>query len=75
MVKNERQIRPAPSAEAIILKYRPFLTTSEERTLIRHAVAVNSDDWQAHRRFTEVNGYEGERLPAPPLTLRPKAPQ
>ena len=28
------------------------------------------EDWQAGRRFGEVRGYAGERLPAPPFVSR-----
>ena len=29
------------------------------------------DDWEAGRRFGDVQGYAGERLPAPPFVSRP----
>jgi len=53
-----------PFAEAIRMWWNFVARTNDE-------IATARDDWQAGRRFGEVRGYPGERLPAPPFTAKP----
>ena len=48
----------APFGETILMWWNFVARTPEE---IREA----RDDWEAHRRFGEVHGYDGPRIPAP----------
>lgn len=56
----------APFGEKIILWWNLVARTTEEISQAR-------DDWEAHRYFGEVEGYDGPRLVAPALITRLKA--
>lgn len=56
----------APFGEAIIIWWNFVARTADE-------IRAARDDWQAKRRFGEVKAYRGERLAAPPFTVRPVA--
>jgi redox-sensitive bicupin YhaK (pirin superfamily) len=53
-----------PFAETIRMWWNFVARTNDE-------IAAARSDWEAGRRFGEVRGYPGERLPAPPFTARP----
>ena len=54
----------APFGESILMWWNFVARTTDEITAAR-------DDWQAHRRFGEVERYAGARLEAPPFLARP----
>ncbi len=55
-----------PFGEKIILWWNLVARTTQE-------IAQARDDWEAHRYFGEVEGYDGPRLQAPILTTKLKA--
>lgn len=56
----------APFGESVIIWWNFVARSAEE---IREA----REDWEARRHFGEVRAYKGERLSAPPFTVRPIA--
>lgn len=54
----------APFEEPVLMWWNFVGRTADELRGAR-------EDWQAGRRFGEVRGYAGERLPAPPFVSRP----
>ncbi len=56
----------APFGEKVILWWNFVARTTQEISQAR-------DDWEAHRNFGEVKGYDGPRFAAPELTSRLKA--
>ena len=53
----------APFAESILMWWNFVARTNDE-------IAAARADWEAHRRFPEVAGYRGARIPAPPFVAR-----
>lgn len=49
-----------PFDEELVMWWNFVARTHEEIVQAR-------DDWESHRRFGDVHGYDGDRLPAPPL--------
>lgn len=56
----------APFGEAIIIWWNFVARTADE-------ISEARDDWEARRHFGEVKAYNGERLKAPSLSVRPIA--
>lgn len=56
----------APFGEAVIIWWNFVARTADEIRQAREA-------WEARRHFGEVKAYQGERLNAPPFTVRPIA--
>lgn len=54
----------APFGETILMWWNFVARTTEE-------IVAAREDWQARRRFGEVQAYVGERLAAPPFVARP----
>ena len=57
----------APFGEAILMWWNFVARTTDE-------IVAAREDWQAGRRFGEVEAYGGARLEAPPFVARPHRP-
>jgi redox-sensitive bicupin YhaK (pirin superfamily) len=57
----------APFGESILMWWNFVGRTPEE-------IAKARNDWEQGSRFGSVAGYLGDRIPAPPLSLRPQRP-